>query len=84
MKKLLWILLGWFALSSFASPWPMLAIEGFYMRMEGLITWVILFMLGSYYWKVFPDLKGITTTLFIGICAIIFLQLYTLDLSGDF
>lgn len=77
LKHLLWSLLGWMILSSILSPWRWLSIEGFHLRCEGLITWIIIFALASSYWKNFKDFKGLGIILSLCLCIILILHLYT-------
>jgi hypothetical protein len=64
---LVWM--AWAALGCFTSDWPLISIEGLWMRCEGLLTWVILLSLGYFYWTVFETIYPLALILF-GFCMV--------------
>lgn len=80
--KLFFAFLCWTALCCFMSPWPALAVYGFHMRYEGLLTYVICLFLAIEYWKNFATVKGITLPLILLSVIYPFIHSYTPEWAG--
>lgn len=61
--------LAWAVLGCFLCDHPLLAINGWHLRCEGAITYVLLTYFAWIYWSRFYDLKPITFVL-IGLCLV--------------
>lgn len=70
-QKLFLAWLAWAALSCALSPHSEMALQGYYLRSEGLLTWLVLTCFAFAYWSYYEGAKAMTLLLTVS-CLVLF------------